>query len=60
MESDLIVVGGGPVGCAVAAITAKRFPTIVMEEHGDAGVPVQCAGLVTERVIDMVGAQIPC
>ena len=57
MESDLIVVGGGPVGCAVAAITAKRFPTIVMEEHGDAGVPVQCAGLVTERVIDMVGAQ---
>jgi geranylgeranyl reductase family protein len=57
MESDLIVVGGGPVGCAVAAITAKRFPTIVMEEHGDAGVPVQCAGLVTARVIDMVGAQ---
>jgi digeranylgeranylglycerophospholipid reductase len=57
MESDLVVVGGGPVGCAVAAITAKRFPTLIMEEHRDAGVPVQCAGLVTPRVIDMVGAQ---
>ena len=45
------------MGCAVAAITAKRFPTVVMEEHNDAGVPVQCAGLVTARVIDMVGAQ---
>jgi digeranylgeranylglycerophospholipid reductase len=57
MDSDLVVVGGGPVGCAVAAITAKRFPTVVMEEHDDAGIPVQCAGLVTARVIDMVGAQ---
>jgi digeranylgeranylglycerophospholipid reductase len=57
MESDLVIVGGGPVGCAVAAITAKRFPTLIMEEHKDAGVPVQCAGLVTPRVIDMVGAQ---
>ena len=57
MDSDLVVVGGGPVGCAVAAITAKKFPTVVMEEHSDAGVPVQCAGLVTARVIDMVGAQ---
>ena len=57
MESDLVVVGGGPVGCAVAAITAKRFPTLIMEEHKDAGVPVQCAGLVTARVIDMVEAQ---
>ncbi|MGD0818241.1 MAG: NAD(P)/FAD-dependent oxidoreductase [Methanomassiliicoccales archaeon] len=57
MDSDLVVVGGGPVGCAVAAITAERYSTIVLEEHGDAGVPVQCAGLVTARVIDMVGAQ---
>jgi digeranylgeranylglycerophospholipid reductase len=57
MESDLVIVGGGPVGCAVAAITADRFPTLIMEEHREAGVPVQCAGLVTPRVIDMVGAQ---
>ena len=57
MDPDLVVVGGGPVGCAVAAITANKFPTVVMEEHKDAGVPVQCAGLVTSRVIEMVGAQ---
>ncbi len=57
MDSDLVVVGGGPVGCAVAAITARKFSTLVMEEHVDAGVPVQCAGLVTARVIDMVEAQ---
>jgi digeranylgeranylglycerophospholipid reductase len=57
MEQDLVVVGGGPVGCAVAAITARKHPTVVLEEHVDAGLPVQCAGLVTARVIDMVGAQ---
>ena len=45
------------MGCAFAAITAKRVPTLVMEEHKEAGVPVQCAGLVTARVIDMMGAQ---
>jgi digeranylgeranylglycerophospholipid reductase len=57
MESNLVIVGGGPVGCAVGAITAKRVPTLIMEEHHQAGAPVQCAGLVTPRVIDMVGAQ---
>jgi digeranylgeranylglycerophospholipid reductase len=57
MDSDLVIVGGGPVGCAVAAITAKKYSTVVLEEHVEAGVPVQCAGLVTARVIDMVGAQ---
>ncbi len=57
MEWDLVIVGGGPVGCAVAAITSGKHPTLIMEEHQDAGVPVQCAGLVTPRVIDMVGAQ---
>lgn len=57
MDSDLIVVGGGPVGSRVAALTAKSMRTLVLEEHEKVGTPVQCAGLVTPRVVEMAGAE---
>jgi geranylgeranyl reductase family protein len=57
MDSDLIVVGGGPVGSRVAALTAKSMRTLVFEEHEKVGTPVQCAGLVTPRVVEMAGAE---
>jgi geranylgeranyl reductase family protein len=57
MDSDLIVVGGGPVGSRVAALTAKSMRTLVLEEHEKVGTPVKCAGLVTPRVVEMAGAE---
>lgn len=50
-----MVVGGGPVGSAIAAQTASRS-TVIVEEHDEIGSPVQCTGLVHPRVVEMAGA----
>ena len=56
MAPEIVVVGGGPVGCRVATGTSAHHETLVLEEHPAPGRPVQCAGLVTPRVIEMAGA----
>jgi digeranylgeranylglycerophospholipid reductase len=57
MRCDVLVVGGGPVGCYAASIMAPDLDVKVVEEHPRVGEPVQCAGLVTPRVVEMVSAQ---
>jgi len=50
---DCIVVGGGPVGGYVAQkIAEKKYSVGLIEEHRDIGLPVNCAGLVTSRVLN--------
>ena len=52
---DVVVVGGGPVGLFTATRLAKAgISVVVLEEHSEIGKPVQCAGLVTPRVLEMV------
>ena len=57
MESDLLVIGGGPAGCCFAANAAKGALVTVLEEHQVIGKPVQCTGLVAPRVVEMARAQ---
>jgi digeranylgeranylglycerophospholipid reductase len=57
MESDLLVIGGGPAGCGFAARAAKDATVTVLEEHVEIGRPVQCTGLVAPRVVDMAKAK---
>lgn len=58
---DAVVVGGGPVGCAAAeVISGKGYDVLVMEEHKEIGRPVQCAGIVTPRILDMAGISDSC
>jgi geranylgeranyl reductase family protein len=55
-QHDAIVVGAGPVGGFVAgAISKSGFNVALVEEHHEIGKPVQCAGLVTPRVFDILG-----
>lgn len=54
---DVVVVGGGPAGSAVAAGLAEDHDVVVLEEHAVSGLPVQCAGLITDDVIRMSGVQ---
>ncbi|MCX6651359.1 MAG: NAD(P)/FAD-dependent oxidoreductase [Methanomassiliicoccales archaeon] len=56
MRCDVLVVGGGPVGCTAASVLAPALDTVVVEEHPCIGEPVQCAGLVTPRVVDLASA----
>ena len=54
VDCDVVVVGGGPVGCAVARdIAAAGYRVLVLEEHREIGVPVQCAGLISERTLEI-------
>jgi len=45
---DVIVAGAGPAGTAAARACAEAgLRTLVIEEHGTIGYPVQCAGLLS-------------
>ena len=45
---DCLVVGGGPCGLTVARkVAEKGFSVAVVEEHGEIGLPLHCAGLVS-------------
>lgn len=56
MRCDVLVAGGGPAGCFAAANMAGELDVKVLEEHPRIGEPVQCAGLVTPRVVEMASA----
>jgi digeranylgeranylglycerophospholipid reductase len=51
---DVLVVGAGPAGSTVAERLARQqHDVLVLEEHPRVGYPVQCAGLVSSRVLDL-------
>ena len=55
---DVVIVGGGPIGFKVGQITAESgLDTVVLEDKPVIGKPVQCAGLVSQRVIKMTGTE---
>jgi geranylgeranyl reductase family protein len=56
---DVIVVGAGPVGGYIAgAIAQKGYSVALLEEHREIGKPVQCAGLVSPRVFELLGYEV--
>jgi digeranylgeranylglycerophospholipid reductase len=55
---DVLVVGAGPAGSTAAFELARRgHSVLVVEEHSKVGYPVQCAGLVSQRVLDLAGTE---
>lgn len=56
MIYDVIVAGGGPAGSMAAECTAKAgLNTLIIEEHAAAGIPVQCAGLLSVSAFEECG-----
>ncbi len=57
---DVIVVGAGPSGSYSSYILSRKgFDVANLEEHKEVGRPVECTGLVSKRVIDMVHTKSP-
>ena len=55
LEYDVAIVGGGPIGGYIAGeIASKKFKVAIFEKHKEIGTPVNCAGLVTQRVFDFL------
>ncbi len=50
---DVFIVGAGPVGCYFVR-KIKEMNYKLVEEHGEVGKPVQCAGLVGEKIFNYV------
>jgi geranylgeranyl reductase family protein len=56
MIYDVVIVGAGPVGCKTAELIAKKgYEVLVLEEHPEVGIPVQCSGLVSHRIFKLSG-----
>ena len=54
----MLVVGAGPAGTTVAERLARRgHDVLVLEEHAKVGHPVQCAGLVSARALELAGTR---
>ncbi len=54
---DVVVVGGGPLGAVAARHAALTGARVLLIERGDgSGEPVRCAGLVSPRTLEILGA----
>jgi geranylgeranyl reductase family protein len=55
MRYDAVIAGGGPIaGFLANRLSSKGLSVIILEEHSRVGHPVQCAGLVTTKLGDMI------
>ena len=53
MTHDVIIVGGGPVGCYTASLLARKgFDTLVLEGNPFVGHRVVCTGLIGVEAFD--------
>jgi geranylgeranyl reductase family protein len=55
LEYDAIIVGGGPIGGYIAGkIAEKKYKVAVLEKNKQIGIPINCAGLITPKVFDIL------
>ena len=56
MRYDIAIIGAGPAGLEVGyQLSKKGFKVIIIDRKREIGKPVQCAGLVGQKVIELVG-----
>jgi len=54
IKMEIVIVGAGPIGCYTAQLLKKcRINSFrIIEEHGEVGKPVRCAGIVGKPVFE--------
>lgn len=54
-ENMITIIGAGPIGLRTAELLAKKGrQVVVLEDHPEIGVPVQCTGIVTKSLGEIV------
>ncbi|MBI2598586.1 MAG: geranylgeranyl reductase family protein, partial [Candidatus Diapherotrites archaeon] len=57
--NSVAVVGAGPAGLSVAINTQKAgWNTIVIEEHSEVGIPINCTGIISRSGVEELGLDI--
>ncbi|MGL4669783.1 MAG: geranylgeranyl reductase family protein [Methanobacteriaceae archaeon] len=52
---DVIIVGAGPVGSHLAYNLAKKGINVcVLEKKTQVGIPLQCAGILSKKILDLI------
>jgi geranylgeranyl reductase family protein len=55
LEYDVVVIGAGPIGGQVAnKIAEEKYRVTVLEKNKEIGQHLNCAGLITPRVFDLI------
>jgi len=53
---DVAVIGAGPAGATLARLlAAQKFHVLLLEEHPDAGEPVNCSGIIGVEAFERYG-----
>ncbi|MEM5777645.1 MAG: NAD(P)/FAD-dependent oxidoreductase [Candidatus Aenigmatarchaeota archaeon] len=53
---DVIVIGAGPAGGKTAELAASiGLNVLIIEEHKEIGLPIQCTGIVSHRITSLSG-----
>src|SRR3989338_7439760 len=50
---NIVVIGGGPIGCYAGYLLAKQGHSVsIYENHPQIGLPIQCTGIITAADLD--------
>jgi len=56
MRYDIAIIGAGPAGLEAGyQLSKKGFKVVIIDRKKEIGKPVQCAGLVGQKVMELVG-----
>ena len=53
-EYDVTIIGASVAGCRIADLISKDCNTLLVEEHKKMGLPLQCSGLVSYRLLELI------
>jgi len=53
-EYDVIIIGASVTGSRVADLIPNNIKTLLIEEHKKIGSPLQCSGLVSHRILELI------